>query len=87
MFFQLIVEILIVSGCIYLVYRILFKEKRAKKIETKKLLKEEKLRQLKEKENELKEEVVITEDLIDTKRTVSKLDKEVRKLDSKISEV
>lgn len=86
MYIQLIIDVLIFITCVYVLYRIFFAEERQKRIETKKLLKQEKLRALKEKEKELEEEVDITEDLIDTSADVQKLNKELKKLDSKISE-
>jgi FtsZ-interacting cell division protein ZipA len=86
MYIQLIVDILIFVICVYAIYRLLFREHRQKRIETKKLLKEQKLQELKEKEKDLKEEVVVTEELIDTKKDVTKLNRELKKLDEKIPE-
>lgn len=86
MFFQLVLDILIFIGVVYLIYRLLFKDMLEKRKESKRLLKEEKLQQLKEKEIDLQKEVIITEDLIDVETDVKKLNKELRKLDSKILE-
>lgn len=83
MYIQLIVDILITIFVIYLVYKWLIKpiliDRANKRLE----LKAQKLRELKEKEVELKGEVEVTEELIDKEENINELSKELEELEKK----
>jgi hypothetical protein len=86
MFFQAILDILIVLGVIYLLYVLLLKSKLKERKEGKRIAKEEKLAYLKQKEIDMKQELNITKDLIVKEEEVSALTDNLTTLDKQLKE-